>query len=179
MSRTIRRKAIKPTYFNFDSEAEFNFALDCYKSNAPNPQYIRPYVERSLVRALNPWGRYSWVEAPYGSPEYKKFQQKSAEWWYEYRTSNAYVAHAARNEYERRGAGKQSYSGLIAKQTAVFHSDAGYGVHKHTVPRDFRHTFTKADRQRTRALIYHGIANDSWDELLFPKAKTDAGWWYW
>lgn len=179
MSRTIRRKTTKPSYFNFESEEKFNFALESHKSNAQKPNYIRPHPERPQVRRLSPWGRMQWVEAPYSSKEYEKHSQLAAEWWYEYRTSDAYLAYNAATEYKRYGFGKQSYKEFVAKVVAIHHSDCGYGVHKQTTPRDFRNGFTREDRQRTRALIHIGTELDNWDDLLFPKPKKDAGWWYW
>lgn len=180
MSRTIRRKTTKPQYFNFESEAEFNFARDSYLSNAPRPEHIRPYLERPLVRALNPWGRYSWVEAPYESPEYKRHLRKSVEWWHEYRTSDAYIAHSASNDYKRHGYYKSTYKEHVAKETAMFHSDCGYRTTHHWTPREFRNShFTRPWRRETKALIHTGMVYDEWDDLMFPNWKENAGWWYW
>lgn len=182
MSRTYRRKNIKLTYYNFDSEEEFDVARHHYMAGAQKPTYNKPYPKLPLVREKAWWNpdRYHWVEPGYGHPVYKKWSQKTRAWWQEYYALDEYVNWKAADHYKRWGMGKLTFAAHREQQEARFHSDCGYPVHSHNTPRDFRNLFFhRPDRRKAKQLIRRGIELDNWDELNFPDKQAPAGWYYW
>lgn len=184
MSRTYRRKTIKPSYYNFTSKEDFEVSKHHFDLGAQQPEHHRPFPARPLIQVRTGWlNRMEWVEADYRHwrhPQYVKYQQKTREWYKEFRQLDSYANFQAAEDYRRYGNGAKTYEHYKAQIEARHHSDNGYEVHGRTVPRWFRQLFSECpQRTETRDLIRKGMNGEDWEDIVFPDKPINVGWFYW
>lgn len=169
MSRTYRRKNLKPSWINYEDKQEFERL-----SQLSTIGVEKPIIPPSPKRPTGVW--WSMLDHPAN----EKWREEYNKWYREHLCSNAYHDYQDVKSFNRYSLGKKRYKDYVKAHNARFHSDNGYPVHSHTTPRDFRNLFFhRPDRRTAKQLIRRGIELDNWDELNFPDKQAPAGWYYW
>lgn len=90
--------------------------------------------------------------------------------WYDY-----YCA----QRFPRYSHGHHTYKGWKKANTAIFHSDGGFGNYGfQSIPAFFRRIKSQRPfRVEVRSVMKQGLAHDSWDEIIFP-VLPDLSWLY-
>jgi hypothetical protein len=90
-------------------------------------------------------------------------------------TVNSYLKHVmAPSSFRPKNMNNEDYKDYVSNTLAY-----RIGKYEQSVPRSFRKDINKSKKSKDKTCLHHAIANDSFDNLVYPYWPKDAGYIYW
>lgn len=138
------------------------------KTSKRSYQNYKDVEEFNAIKALHDAGNPKPIPTPSSCG---RFWNHNAIEWREYREALYFLLYSY---------GKATFEEWLAAEVANFHSDAGYGHHRHqTAPGWFVTRYCQRPfRSRCKQMMREALQTDSWDDMALPPYIRDAAWKY-
>ena len=168
MSRTYRRKNLKPSWINYEDKQEFERL-----SQLSTIGVEKPIIPPSPKRPTSVW--WSMLDHPAN----EKWREEYNKWYREHLCSNAYHDYQDVKSFNRYSLGKKRYKDYVKAHNARFHSDCGFGPSwGATIPSAFVNTFqTRPLRRAHKTAIQRGLRDYNEDNIVLVE-KYCLKWLY-